>query len=272
MGLGPMGRALAGAFLDKSHPTTVWNRTAAKADALVARGAMRADTVCDAVSASPLVVVCVIDCDAVHAILGPTADALRGRTPGEPHRRYPRACPADGHVGRRARHRLPRRRDPVPPTIGGSAAAFLYSGPKASHQAQQPALASLGGTATYVGADPGRAAAYDVALLDIFWASTSGIAHAFALAAGENIASEDLAPFARGIGGLLPDVIDEHASTCTTAIIPATCPTSRRLRPEWSTSSTPPRPTASTPVCSAPPARSPGGPSTRATAGTTSPV
>ncbi len=40
IGLGPMGQALAGAFLKNGHPTTVWNRSAGKAEALVAQGAM----------------------------------------------------------------------------------------------------------------------------------------------------------------------------------------------------------------------------------------
>ena len=38
IGLGPMGRAMAKAFLEKDHPVTVWNRTATKADALVTKG------------------------------------------------------------------------------------------------------------------------------------------------------------------------------------------------------------------------------------------
>ncbi|MGS2644092.1 NAD(P)-binding domain-containing protein [Streptosporangium sp. G12] len=80
LGLGPMGRALAGAFLANGHPTTVWNRTAARAEDLVARGAIRADTVADAVAASPLTIACVIDYDAVRAIVDPAADALKGRT------------------------------------------------------------------------------------------------------------------------------------------------------------------------------------------------
>jgi 3-hydroxyisobutyrate dehydrogenase-like beta-hydroxyacid dehydrogenase len=61
VGLGLMGQALAEAFLCDGHPTTVWNRTAAKADRLVAQGAKLADSVGDAVAASPLVVVCVSD-------------------------------------------------------------------------------------------------------------------------------------------------------------------------------------------------------------------
>lgn len=38
IGLGPMGQALAGAFLMNGHPTTLWNRTAEKADYLISQG------------------------------------------------------------------------------------------------------------------------------------------------------------------------------------------------------------------------------------------
>lgn len=39
LGLGSMGTALAGALLEAGHETTVWNRSAGKDEALVARGA-----------------------------------------------------------------------------------------------------------------------------------------------------------------------------------------------------------------------------------------
>jgi 3-hydroxyisobutyrate dehydrogenase-like beta-hydroxyacid dehydrogenase len=58
IGLGLMGQALAGAFLAHGHPTTVWNRSAAKAEELVAHGAPLAASVRDAVAASPLVIIC----------------------------------------------------------------------------------------------------------------------------------------------------------------------------------------------------------------------
>lgn len=38
IGLGPMGRAMAAALLDRGYAVTVWNRTASRADDLVARG------------------------------------------------------------------------------------------------------------------------------------------------------------------------------------------------------------------------------------------
>ena len=50
IGLGPMGQAMVTRFLEAGHPTTVWNRTPARADAVVARGAVRAATAADAVA------------------------------------------------------------------------------------------------------------------------------------------------------------------------------------------------------------------------------
>lgn len=208
IGLGPMGQALAGAFLKAGHPTTVWNRTASKADALEAQGAHRAETVAHAVKAGPLVIACVLDYDTVHAILDPVTNVLKGRTlvnltADSPDRARTMAAWAaehdidylDGSI-----------MTPIE-TIGGPAAAVFYSGPDEVYEDHRSTLASLGGRATHLGTDPGRAAAYDVALLDIFWMSMSGIAHAFALADAEGIAATDLAPYAQAGVGILPGII-----------------------------------------------------------------
>ncbi|GAA3442828.1 NAD(P)-dependent oxidoreductase [Planomonospora venezuelensis] len=212
LGLGPMGRALATAFLESGHPTTVWNRTASKADALAARGASRADSVADAVAASPLTIVCVIDYDAVRAVTEPAAGALRGRTlvnltADSPENARRTAAWA-------AEHGIDYLDGSIMTptgTIGGPGALVLYSGPEEVHRRHRDTLASLGGAAVHLGADPGRAAAYDVALLDLFWTSMSGLVHAFALASAEGVTARELAPFARGISDLMPGIIDEFA-------------------------------------------------------------
>ncbi|MFE3144527.1 NAD(P)-dependent oxidoreductase [Streptomyces scopuliridis] len=212
LGLGPMGRALAGAFLENGHPTTVWNRSAGKAAELVARGAVLGDTVADAVAASPLTLVCVMDYDAVHALLAPATAALKGRTlvnltTDSPDRARETAAWAAGHgIGY-----LDGSIMTPTQTIGESDALVLYSGPEELYETHRPALASLGGTATHLGTDPGRAAAHDVALLDLFWTAMSGVVHAFALAAGENIGPADFARYAKAISGLLPDIMDTFA-------------------------------------------------------------
>ncbi|GAB2609993.1 NAD(P)-binding domain-containing protein [Streptomyces capparidis] len=212
LGLGPMGQALARAFLSSGHPTTVWNRTASKAAALVERGAVLADSAAAAVAASPLTVVCVMDYTAVEAIVSPAAAALKGRTlvnltADSPDRARAMAEWAAGH----GVDYLDGSIMTPTTTIGGPSAVFLYSGPEDVYEAHRPTLASLGGTATHLGADPGRAAAHDVALLDIWWTAVAGIAHGYALAAAEGIGAKEFAAFARGIGDLLPDTITEIA-------------------------------------------------------------
>ncbi|WP_163855275.1 NAD(P)-dependent oxidoreductase [Paenibacillus elgii] len=212
LGLGPMGQALAGAFLKAGHPTTVWNRTPAKADALVAQGAALANTVVEAVAASPLVIICVLDYNAVNAILAPAGDALKGRTLVNLTADTPeRAREMAAWAAARGIDYLDGAIMTPTPTIGHPTAVVLYSGPEAVYEANRQALASLGGTASHLGTDPGRAAAYDVALLDIFWTSMSGYIHALALARAENIAAKDLAVYAQGIVHIMPDIMTEFA-------------------------------------------------------------
>ena len=79
IGLGPMGRAMVRRFLAAGHPTTVWNRTAARADDLVAEGAVRVATVADAVAANRLVLVSLTDYAAMYDVLEPAERELAGR-------------------------------------------------------------------------------------------------------------------------------------------------------------------------------------------------
>jgi len=208
IGLGPMGQALAGAFLGKGHPVTVWNRTAAKADTLVSQGAVRAETVSEAIAASPLVLICVLDYNAVRSILASSADALSGRTLVN----LTADTPANARqtAAWAAEHDIAYLDGAImtpTPTIGTSDAVVLYSGPEEVFEAHRSTLASIGGTASYLGEDPGRAAAYDVALLDLYWTTMSGYAHSLALARTEQISARELAVFAKGIAAILPDIM-----------------------------------------------------------------
>ncbi|MCQ0007539.1 hypothetical protein LUX73_24585 [Actinomadura madurae] len=96
-------------------------------------------------------------------------------------------------------------------TIGTPDAVFLYSGPDELYREHRPVLDALGGGHTHLGEDIGRAAAYDIALLDIFWTAMAGYAHALALAGAEGIGARELAPFAKGIGAILPPIFEQAA-------------------------------------------------------------
>ncbi len=206
-----MGRALADALLRAGHPTTVWNRTPEKAGQLVGAGATLAASAAEAAAASPLTIVCVIDYDAVHAIVEPAAGALAGRTlvnltADTPDRARETAAWADEH----GIDYLDGAIMTPTETIGSGAALVLYSGLRDRYDAHLPTLSSLGGRAVYLGEDPGRAAAHDIALLDLFWTSMIGMTHAFALARAEGIAATEIAPYMGGIAELVPDIAVQY--------------------------------------------------------------
>jgi 3-hydroxyisobutyrate dehydrogenase-like beta-hydroxyacid dehydrogenase len=215
LGLGPMGRALAGALLAAGVSTTVWNRTPGRDGELVERGAIAALSPEAAVAASPLTLVCVMNYEAADAVLrrAAVAGALAGRTvvnlsAGAPSRVRETAAWAAGHgIG----YLDGAIMTPVA-TIGTPAAVFLHSGPPQLYREHRPVLDALGGIHTHLGAEIGRAAAYDVALLDLFWTAMAGYAHALAVARAEGITARELAPFAGGIGAILPPIFEESAA------------------------------------------------------------
>lgn len=211
MGLGPMGRALAGALLDAGHVVTVWNRTEAKGEALVARGARWAAAPGEAVTASEVTLVNVVD----HAVLDSLVEAvgatLAGRslvglssdTPDRARRTAELVTAAGGRY-------LDGAIMTPTPTIGTTDASILFAGPRDLYDRFVGVFTTLA-TPTWLGEEYGRAAAFDVALLDLFWTSISGFLHAVKVAQANGIGPDDLLPHALGIAGILPPVLTELA-------------------------------------------------------------
>ncbi|MFC4063093.1 NAD(P)-dependent oxidoreductase [Planomonospora corallina] len=194
IGLGDMGRALAGAFLDRGHPTAVWNRTASRADALAARGATVAATPAEAIAASPLTVVCLLDDGAVRKVLEPAAATLRGRTlvnltNGTPGQARETAAWAAGQGAEYVDGGIMA----VPPMIGGPGALVLYSGSPAAFTGHEATLGALG-AARHLGTDPGLAALYDVALLSAMYGMFGGFFQAVALTRSEKVPAAEFTP------------------------------------------------------------------------------
>ncbi|NUL25784.1 NAD(P)-dependent oxidoreductase [Streptomyces lunaelactis] len=213
IGLGAMGRALAGALLDAGHPTTVWNRSQDKGEELVARGAVRAASAEVAVRASELTVVCVVDHDASAAILGPLAAALADRvlvnlTSDTPERSREAAAWADAHG---IAHLDGAVMVPTP-LVGSPDALLFYSGAQEAFEGYESTLKALGGRAAFVGTDPGLAALYDLSLLDFFYGSISGLVHAYAPATADGVKAVDIAPYLNTIVRILPPIAEYTAA------------------------------------------------------------
>ncbi|WP_435243372.1 NAD(P)-dependent oxidoreductase [Streptomyces cucumeris] len=196
LGLGAMGSVLADTLLRAGHPTTVWNRTAGKADDLVARGAASVATAAEAVRSGRLVIACLLDHASVHEVLDPLAAELAGHTlinvttttPEQSRELATWAAEAgidylDGGIMA------------VPEMIGKPGASVLYSGSAAVFQRHQPLL-ELWGDSTYFGEDAGLASLYDFALLSGMYVMFAGFLHGAAMVAPAGVSAGRFATMA----------------------------------------------------------------------------
>ncbi|GAA2805498.1 NAD(P)-binding domain-containing protein [Kribbella solani] len=201
-----MGAALAAAFLDHGHPTTVWNRSPQKADDLVAKGAHRASTVIEAVSAGPMIIVCVKDYETMHEILGAAGDTLNGRVLVNLNSGTPsQARAAVGWATERGAGYLDGAIMVPPPLVGHPGSVFLYSGSPGVFDQHRQTLASVGDP-RYLGSDPSLAVLYNAALLDMMYATMNGFLHATALVGSANVSAVEFAEHA--LGWFMPTVVD----------------------------------------------------------------
>lgn len=194
LGLGLMGTALAAALLRAGHPTTVWNRTKSKTGPLAAQGATPADTPAEAITASPLILVCLTTYDDVTELLHPHTTTLAGRTlvnvtNGTPVEARKFAAWADEHGIAYVDGGIMA----VPQMIATPAGYILYSGDQQAYESHRPTLAALGGT-RWTGTDPGLAALYDLSLLTGMYGMVMGMAQSFALIRSQDISAREFAP------------------------------------------------------------------------------
>lgn len=173
LGMGAMGRALAGSLVAAGRTVTVWNRTPGRS----VPGVSVASSVDGAVAASPLVVVCVVDYAAMWSFLPDVAGkTVVNLTNGTPRQAREAAAKIESYVdgGIMA----------VPPMIGRPGSLILYSGSSSAFESASPVL-RIWGEATFLGEDPGQAALYDLALLSAMYGMFGGVYHALALTDGK---------------------------------------------------------------------------------------
>ncbi|MEU4270695.1 NAD(P)-binding domain-containing protein [Streptomyces sp. NPDC026092] len=195
IGLGLMGQALAATLLRNGHPTTVWNRSADKADALVSEGAKLAGSAADAVAASEVVIVCVSTYEVTRGLIEPLATQLSGKTlinltTGTPDDARSTAAWAAEH----GIAYLDGAIMAIPPLVGTPQGQFFYGGKKEVFDANVALLKELGGASVHVSEDPGVALIFDLALLSVLYAAGQGWGHAHALVKTAGISAQEFQP------------------------------------------------------------------------------
>ena len=213
LGLGEMGSALAGAFLDGGQRTTVWNRSPGKADALVAKGAVGAVSAAEAVAAGDLVVVNVKGNDAARSILA-SAGSLAGRvvvnltdgTSGE-------AREVASWVAERGAEYVHGQIMTIAPAIGHPDSVVFYGGDEVAYKRHSDVLSLLGGRGKYLGDDAGAPALFGMAMNGTMWGTLNGFLHAAALLSSRGVEVkrfvEEAAASLTGLLGYLPSLAEE---------------------------------------------------------------
>lgn len=201
IGSGAMGSAIARRFLAEALNVTVWNRTPAKAQALVADGAVAVGNLSEAIRASQRIVVCVIDYTASNQLFEQPgiADALDGRsviqlTGGTPANAaqagdFMQECQADYLDGAIMCY---------PADLGGKASQVLVAGPKTEYEKWTGTLSCLAQDLRYVGANVRAAKTLDMALLSRFVGLKFSALHGAHICESEGVSLSELA-------GLLPE-------------------------------------------------------------------
>ena len=224
IGLGPMGTALARAFLAGGLETMVWNRTRSRAEALGTAGADVAPDLASAINAAGLVVTCLRDHRSTRQLLEslpPEAYAdrlvvvLASSTPAE-------ARETQAWADARGIRLLVGAIMVPTPVIGTPQALILYAGRDDLFSSHRAVLEIIAPRSEFVGGDPGLAALLDTAMLEIFFAGMTAFLHAAAMVTGQGLSASDFVPWAKEMLAILPDTFEGLADDVDAGTYPGT--------------------------------------------------
>ena len=184
LGTGLMGSALARAFLTAGHKVTVWSRTAARTQTLIAAGAERGGSAAEAFGASPLSIICVRDYEAAQSFMDSqeASKALSGKTLLQLSTGTSLdARKAEVWAQRIGCSYLDGKIMSYPEGIGQERTLIYVSGSSLSFERHKQLLSALGGRVSFVGEGIGLSATLDAAHLMKFFGHVVGFTYGMAL-------------------------------------------------------------------------------------------
>ena len=191
IGLGNMGSALARAFVENGCSVTIWNCSPEKALSLVEKGALLAPNAAAAVTASPVVIMCVTDPGAAQQILGDREAVFSGKLLVQLTTSRPQEA-REGEAWAQ-QHQVEYLQGAItgsPSSIGTPDAHILLSGAEAVFRKAEPLLKVLAGKLDYKGEAIGLAPAWDLAMAMHYYGMFLSLFHSVQICQAEGIPLE----------------------------------------------------------------------------------
>jgi 3-hydroxyisobutyrate dehydrogenase-like beta-hydroxyacid dehydrogenase len=192
IGLGKMGSALARVLQTSGCAVTVWNRSPEKAASLVEMGAVLAPSPAEAIAASPIILVCVINYAAANRILGEAVNEVPGKvlvqlSTGSPQE----ARASETWAHQHGAEYLDCAMTGSPESMGTPDAHILVAGPEAVFRKAEPTLRSLASNLDYKGEPIGLAAAWDMVHIMHYYGMFLSLFHSVQICQAEGIPLEE---------------------------------------------------------------------------------
>lgn len=194
LGTGLLGAGMVENLLAKGHSVRIWNRTADKLKALVAKGAIAAKDPADCVRGAARVHLVLAEDSAVDAVIAQLRTGLGKDVPVIDHStnaptKVKARCTALRAQGIRY---VPAPVFMSPANAREASGLMLIGGLAADHQALQADLAAMTGKLLYVGEREDLAAVWKLAGNSVFFAMAAAMADVLAIGAGNGVPAEQM--------------------------------------------------------------------------------
>jgi 3-hydroxyisobutyrate dehydrogenase-like beta-hydroxyacid dehydrogenase len=191
IGLGNMGSALALALLENGRAVTVWNRTSEKAASLVEKGAVLAPSVAAAITASPIIFICMTNYAATNHIF----DKVINDLPGKLLVQFTTGSPQDARASETWAHTheseyLDCAITGSPSSIGTPSAHILVAGQEAAFQKAESVLRLLASNLDYKGEQIGLSSAWEMMYIMHYYGMFLSLFHSVQICQVEGIPLE----------------------------------------------------------------------------------
>lgn len=193
IGTGVIGSAIVRACADSGLEVSVWNRTPERPARLEGRDVHLRATAAEAIEASPIVLLCLLDYEITHAVLDEAAADLSGRLVVQSASGIPDDVALRERVEAAGGRYLEAAILNYPDAIGTEDCFTVYGGAAEDFKELAGVTEALSGKQVRLGPDPAYAKAYHVVSSAFYYAFVNGFLECSAIAESMGVPLNDFA-------------------------------------------------------------------------------